>query len=89
MLAWVNDEQNLRAYGSKTDAYAMFSVMLDVGSPPDSFHVLTKKGHRDIGALRNRPQGGTSPLSRWYVRPGSARWIWSGCFCYHGHDAIS
>ena len=42
MLAWVNDEQNLRAYGSKTDAYAMFSVKLDVGSPPDRFHVLTK-----------------------------------------------
>lgn len=43
VLAWVNDEQNLRAYGSKTDAYATFRAMLDDGSPPDSFDVLMKE----------------------------------------------
>src|SRR4051794_10490242 len=28
VLAWVNDEQTKRAYGSRTDAYAMFARML-------------------------------------------------------------
>jgi toxin YhaV len=40
VLAWVNDELTLRAYGSKTDAYATFRGMLDGGSPPDNFDVL-------------------------------------------------
>lgn len=40
LLAWVNDEQTLRAYGSKTDAYATFKGMFDSGSPPDNFDML-------------------------------------------------
>ena len=43
VLAWVNDEQTLRAYGSKTDAYATFKGMLDGGNPPDDFDALTKE----------------------------------------------
>lgn len=42
VLAWVNDEQTLRAYGSKTDAYATFKGMLDDGNPPDNFDSLMK-----------------------------------------------
>ena len=43
VLAWVNDEQTLRAYGSKIDAYATFKGMLDGGNPPDDFDALMKE----------------------------------------------
>ncbi len=43
VLAWVNDEQTLRAYGSKTDAYATFEGMLGGGNPPDNFDALMKE----------------------------------------------
>ncbi|ETX10992.1 hypothetical protein OCH239_20285 [Roseivivax halodurans JCM 10272] len=42
VLAWVNDVQTLRAYGSKTDAYATFKGMLEGGNPPDDFDALMK-----------------------------------------------
>jgi len=42
VLAWVNDETNLRAYGSKSDAYATFKGMLDDGNPPGDFEALLK-----------------------------------------------
>jgi len=40
VLAWVNDEETLRTYGSKTDAYAVFKVMLDKKRPPDDWDGL-------------------------------------------------
>ncbi len=40
VLAWVNDERNLRAYINKTDAYATFRKMLDGGNPTDCFDAL-------------------------------------------------
>jgi len=40
VLAWVNDDETLRTYGSKTDAYAAFKGMLDNGNPPDDFDTL-------------------------------------------------
>lgn len=43
VLAWVNDERTLRAYGSKTDAYATFKGMLEGGNPPDNFDALMKE----------------------------------------------
>lgn len=43
VLAWVNDEQTLRAYGNKTDAYATFKRMLGDDSPPDDFDALMKE----------------------------------------------
>lgn len=43
VLAWVNDERTLRAYGSKTDAYATFRGMLDGGAPPDDFDALMRE----------------------------------------------
>ena len=42
VLAWVNDEKTLRAYGSKTDAYATFTGMLNDGNPPEDFDALMK-----------------------------------------------
>lgn len=40
VFAWVNDERTRRAYGSKTDAYAIFKGMLDDGNPPEDFEAL-------------------------------------------------
>jgi toxin YhaV len=35
VLAWVNNDDRLRAYGSATDAYAVYRKMLKQGDPPD------------------------------------------------------
>jgi toxin YhaV len=43
VYVWVNDEESLRAYGSKTDAYALFQKMLASGYPPESFEELLKQ----------------------------------------------
>lgn len=40
VLAWVNDEDTLRAYGSKTDAYVVFKKMLEDDNPPGSWDAL-------------------------------------------------
>jgi len=40
VLAWVNDDDTRRAYGAKTDAYAVFRKMLDRGNPPDDWTAL-------------------------------------------------
>jgi toxin YhaV len=50
VLAWVNDSQSLRSYGSATDAYAVFGYMLDEGNPPDSWNDLVRAA-RDGGAI--------------------------------------
>jgi len=42
IFAWVNDENSLRAYGSKTDSYKIFAFMLDRGNPPDDWDELYK-----------------------------------------------
>ena len=43
VYVWVNDEDTLRAYGSKNDAYAVFSRKLASGYPPGSFEELLKQ----------------------------------------------
>lgn len=40
IYAWVNDANSLRAYGSKSDAYAVFKSMLDKGNPPEDWAAL-------------------------------------------------
>jgi toxin YhaV len=40
VYAWVNDEQTLRAYDSRTDAYAVFARMLEAGDPPGDWDAL-------------------------------------------------
>ncbi|MEI5638308.1 MULTISPECIES: type II toxin-antitoxin system YhaV family toxin [unclassified Pseudoalteromonas] len=42
VYAWVNDEKNKRAYGSKTDAYKVFEKMLKSGNPPEGWDDLLK-----------------------------------------------
>lgn len=43
VLAWVNDEETLRTYGSKTDAYAVFKSLLRKNRPPDEWKTLLKE----------------------------------------------
>jgi toxin YhaV len=43
VYVWVNDEESLRAYGSKTDAYALFAKMLASGYPPSTFEELLQQ----------------------------------------------
>jgi toxin YhaV len=40
VYAWVNDEKNKRAYGSKADAYKVFQKMLESGNPPETWEEL-------------------------------------------------
>ena len=40
IYAWINDEKTKRAYGSGTDAYAVFFGMLMAGNPPDDWDSL-------------------------------------------------
>lgn len=40
IYAWINDQNTLRTYGAKSDAYAVFSTMLSEGNPPDSWNAL-------------------------------------------------
>ena len=47
VLAWVNDNSTLRAYGSATDAYEVFRKMLKQGNPPDDWNTLLKTATAD------------------------------------------
>lgn len=40
IFAWVNDQNTLRASGSKSDPYAIFKRMLKRGHPPDDWAAL-------------------------------------------------
>ena len=51
IYAWVNDEETLRTYGSRTDAYAMFKSMLDAGNPPESWSDLLSAVQLPIAAV--------------------------------------
>lgn len=52
ILAWVNDEGTLRAYGSATDAYAAFRKMLTQGNPPDDWDALLAMARTDAANRR-------------------------------------
>lgn len=47
VFAWVNDEQTLRAAGSKSDPYAVFEKMLERGNPPDDWQRLVAASRSD------------------------------------------
>ena len=51
IYAWVNDEDSLRTYGARRDAYALFKAMLDKGDPPDFWSELVKA----VGAGKAKP----------------------------------
>ena len=43
VYAWVNDEHTKRAYGSKSDAYAVFEKMLSNGHPLNDWDALLRE----------------------------------------------
>lgn len=51
VYAWVNDEKNKRAYGSKSDAYRVFEKMLQNGHPPDDWDQLLGEAQGDLDRL--------------------------------------
>lgn len=53
VYAWVNDDQTLRTYGSKTDAYRVFKKMLDAGNPPNSWKDLIAAAQKPEAAERS------------------------------------
>ncbi|MGO9768642.1 MAG: type II toxin-antitoxin system YhaV family toxin [Roseiarcus sp.] len=58
VLAWVNDEDTLRAYCKANDAYAVFRKMLKKGNPPDDWDGLltaAAKGSAPARLARVRP----------------------------------
>lgn len=52
ILAWVNDEQTMRAYGSRSDAYRVFRRMLRTGDPPDSWEQLLEQARTNTARLK-------------------------------------
>lgn len=42
VYSWFNDQDSLRSYGSKSDAYRQFAKMLESGKPPTDFDDLVK-----------------------------------------------
>lgn len=43
VYAWVNDQDSLRAYGSKNDAYLVFASLLNKENPPSSWDELLEQ----------------------------------------------
>ena len=52
VLAWVNDDDTLRAYGKASDAYAVFRKMLKKGDPPDEWEELMAAAAEDSARTR-------------------------------------
>lgn len=52
VYVWVNDGESLRTYGSKTDAYAVFSKMLDDANPPDDWNGLLAASSKSSSVQR-------------------------------------
>jgi toxin YhaV len=52
VLAWVNDDDTLRAYESTNDAYRTFRRMLDAGNPPTTWSELLKQAMAAQGQLQ-------------------------------------
>lgn len=47
IFVWVNDENTLRASGSKSDPYAVFQRMVERGNPPDDWTALLESSKPD------------------------------------------
>ena len=52
IFAWVNDENSLRTYGARTDAYAVFRGMLNDGNPPDDWNALMQSASQKVAQER-------------------------------------
>lgn len=47
VLAWMNDSEALREYGSKTDSYKVFEKMLHRGRPPKEWNQLLQEAAQE------------------------------------------
>ncbi|HEY5792114.1 MAG TPA: type II toxin-antitoxin system YhaV family toxin [Chthoniobacterales bacterium] len=56
VLAWVNDAETLRTYGSKADAYAVFKAMLARNRPPDEWGALLKESKEAASRTKRPPK---------------------------------
>ncbi len=54
VYAWVTDEENKRAYGSRTDAYRVFRQMLENGKIPNNWNELLDNSQPDEIAEKAR-----------------------------------
>lgn len=54
IYAWLNDEQSLRTCGSSTDAYSVFTRMLEEGNPPTAWAALYAEASKRENADRLR-----------------------------------
>ena len=52
IYGWVNDSKTLRAYGSKTNAYAVYFKMLNDGNPPTDWHDLLSQSQNSSGRIK-------------------------------------
>jgi toxin YhaV len=59
VLAWVNDVETLRTYGSNTDAYAVFKAMLGKKRPPDDWKALLKEAEQASARSKKLTARGT------------------------------
>jgi toxin YhaV len=57
VLAWVNDDATRRAYGGRSDAYAVFTGMLNNGNPPDDFDSLMREAVGGVGRFATALEG--------------------------------
>ena len=48
VFAWVIDENTLRTYGAKWDAYAVFRKMLDSGNPPNDWALIAAASDPEV-----------------------------------------
>jgi toxin YhaV len=48
VFVWVNNENSKRAYESKTDAYLVFTKMLDDGCPPNDWNALLQSAQDEV-----------------------------------------
>lgn len=53
VYAWVNDEDTKCAYESCSDAYLVFTKMLESGHPPDNWEQLLTEARKAVPRLRN------------------------------------
>lgn len=57
VLAWVNDEDSKRSYGSSTDAYQVFKKMLESNHPPDNWENLLEEAKGETNRLERIANG--------------------------------
>lgn len=71
VYAWLNDAESLRTAGARSDAYAVFARMLDVGNPPEAWSELLAAATNDTALDRTKAvidragrTGGSRPRRR-------------------------